>query len=211
MGRVLAFGDSLTWGHRADKAGRHDAEHRWPEVLEAALDGVTVIPEGLNGRTTAYDDLSSPADLNGARLLPTLLTSHKPLDLTIIMLGTNDLCAGLSLRHTARGLTRLVEIIRTVPRRTAYISNEVLLVAPPLMVAGRDPDVTERLAAQSAAMPERIRRVARECGVDLFDASEICEPSTIDGVHLEPEMSRAIGLALVDPVNDILGRASAPG
>ncbi|MEM8957863.1 MAG: SGNH/GDSL hydrolase family protein [Pseudomonadota bacterium] len=210
MARVLAFGDSLTWGYKPDKSGRHDAAHRWPEVLEAALDGVTVIPEGLNGRTTAYDDLTSPADLNGARLLPTLLTTHKPLDLTVIMLGTNDICSGLSLRHTARGLTRLVEIIRTVPERTSYIADRVLLVAPPPMIAGRDPDVSEEMAAQSRALPARIQQVAQTCMVEFFDASEIGTPSPSDGVHFEPELSRAIGLALVDPVRAMLDGTPAP-
>lgn len=204
MARVLAFGDSLTWGYKPDKSGRHDAAHRWPEVLEAALDGVTVIPEGLNGRTTAYDDLSSPADLNGARLLPTLLATHKPVDLTVIMLGTNDICSGLELRHTARGLARLIEIIRTMPGRTSYIADCILLVAPPPMIAGRDPDVSERMAAQSRALPARIWQVAQDCAVAFFDVSTVGTPSTIDGVHFEPELSRGIGLALVDPVRALL-------
>ncbi|MCR9088772.1 MAG: SGNH/GDSL hydrolase family protein [Rhodobacteraceae bacterium] len=210
MARVLAFGDSLTWGYKPDKSGRHDAAHRWPEVLESALAGVTVIPEGLNGRTTAYDDLSSPADLNGARLLPTLLSTHKPLDLTVIMLGTNDIYRSLELRDTARGLSRLVEIIRHHPGRTSYIADCILLVAPPPMIAGPDPDVSEQMAARSRALPARIRQVSRECAVTFFDASEIGTPSTIDGVHFEPELSRAIGLALVDPVRAMLEGTSAP-
>lgn len=211
MARVLVFGDSLTWGYKADRSGRHDAAHRWPEVLGDALEGVRVIPEGLNGRTTAYDDLSSPADLNGARLLPTLLTTHKPLDLTIIMLGTNDIYGGYALRHVERGLTRLVEIVRTIPRRTSYIADTVLLVAPPLIIAGQYPDVTEEMAAESRALPERIRQIAAQCGTEFFDASSVAEASHIDGVHLEPEASRAIGLALAVPVAEILERTSLAG
>ena len=159
---------------------------------------------------TAYDDLSSPAELNGARLLPTVLTTHKPLDLTIIMLGTNDLCAGLSLRHVARGLRRLVEIVRTVPRRTFYIADNILLVAPPPFAVGPDPDVTEQMAERSRALPERIRRVAGETGVAFFDGSLLGAPSPIDRVHFGPELSRAIGLALADPVSALLdGRSAA--
>ena len=71
---------------------RHAFEDRWPSVLQAKLGGsARVIAEGLNGRTTAFDDHLAGADRNGARILPTLLTSHAPLDLVIVMLGANDM------------------------------------------------------------------------------------------------------------------------
>ena len=89
---VLCYGDSLTWGYSAETVGRHAYEDRWPSVLQKALgDRVRVIPEGLNGRTTAFDDHLADCDRNGARILPTILQSHNPLDLVIIMLGTNDM------------------------------------------------------------------------------------------------------------------------
>src|SRR5687767_10512572 len=92
MKTILAYGDSLTFGADAETLGRHRYEDRWPTVLEQGLGGAArVIAEGLGGRTTVFDDFSAAADRNGARTLPTLLESHKPLDLVVIMLGTNDL------------------------------------------------------------------------------------------------------------------------
>ena len=92
MKTILCFGDSLTWGYDPVGPGRHAHDVRWPSVLEAELGGkARVIAEGLNGRTTVFDDFAAGADRNGARVLPTLLTSHAPLDLVIIMLGTNDM------------------------------------------------------------------------------------------------------------------------
>ena len=92
MKTVLCYGDSLTWGYDAENLGRHAFDDRWQSVLQKALGGeVNVIAEGLNGRTTAYDDHLADCDRNGATLLPTILHSHAPLDLVIIMLGTNDL------------------------------------------------------------------------------------------------------------------------
>ncbi|RVA20726.1 arylesterase, partial [Mesorhizobium sp. M7A.F.Ca.US.001.01.1.1] len=89
MKTVLCYGDSLTWGYNAE-GGRHALEDRWPSVLQAGLgSGVEVIAEGLNGRTTAFDDHLAGADRNGARLLPTVLTTHAPIDLIVIMLGAN--------------------------------------------------------------------------------------------------------------------------
>ena len=74
MKTILCYGDSLTWGYDAESLARHALEDRWPSVLQAALGGgVDVIAEGLNGRTTAFDDHLADDDRNGARLLPTLL------------------------------------------------------------------------------------------------------------------------------------------
>ena len=67
MKSVLAFGDSLTWGFEAGTWKRHPFEDRWPNALAAGLDGkARVIEEGMNGRTTAYDDATDSAELNGA-------------------------------------------------------------------------------------------------------------------------------------------------
>jgi lysophospholipase L1-like esterase len=211
MARVLAFGDSLTWGYIPESGGRYGPENRWPEVLEAALDGITVITEGLNGRTTAYDDWTGPADRNGARLLPTLLRSHAPLDLTIVMLGTNDICRGFGAVQAIRGLRRLVEIVRFHPSGTEKISREVLLVAPPPIRSGFDPDVTEPLSAESRALPGRIRRLAEECGTAFFDAGPVGTVSEVDGVHFGPDLSRDLGLALAGPVAELLGLAPGGG
>ena len=116
MKTILAYGDSLTFGSNPIKNGpRHAYEDRWPTVLERGLGGAArVIAEGLGGRTTAHDDWFANADRNGARILPTLLESHSPLDMVIIMLGTNDIkpIHGRTASEAGRGMGRLVQIIR---------------------------------------------------------------------------------------------------
>ena len=92
MKNILAFGDSLTWGFIAGSFERHPFDVRWPNVLAAGLHGkARVIEEGHNGRTTVFDDPTTLDDRNGAKALPMLLSTHTPLDLVIIMLGTNDI------------------------------------------------------------------------------------------------------------------------
>lgn len=57
MKTVLCYGDSNTWG--ADPAGpiRFALDVRWPGVMRRALGpDYWVIEEGLNGRTTVWDD-----------------------------------------------------------------------------------------------------------------------------------------------------------
>ncbi len=96
--RVMCFGDSNTWGLvpvATPPSVRHPRAQRWPHVMAAALGGdVTVIEEGLNGRTTDAADPLAPllggAGLDGSAYFPAALASHLPLDLVIIMLGTND-------------------------------------------------------------------------------------------------------------------------
>jgi lysophospholipase L1-like esterase len=60
-------------------------------VLRRELgDGFWIVEEGLNGRTTVWDDPLEPFRSGKELLMPCLLT-HQPIDLVIVMLGTNDL------------------------------------------------------------------------------------------------------------------------
>jgi lysophospholipase L1-like esterase len=91
---ILCFGDSNTWGWIPGPDGdRYPPEVRWPGVLQERLgDNYRVVEEALNGRMTVWDDPYEPVhDKNGKRHLAVALESHKPIDLVILMLGTNDL------------------------------------------------------------------------------------------------------------------------
>ena len=97
MKTVLCYGDSNTWGYIGGTGERFAPEVRWPGVLQAALGGAyRVIEEGLNGRTTVFDD-SIEEGRNGETYLRPCLQTHAPIDLVILMLGTNDLKRRFSL------------------------------------------------------------------------------------------------------------------
>jgi lysophospholipase L1-like esterase len=71
-----------------------------------------VIDEALNGRTTdASDNQLSGAGLDGSAYLPAAIASQHPLDLVIIMLGTNDLKAAYNRTpyRIALGAGRLLD------------------------------------------------------------------------------------------------------
>ena len=92
--RILCYGDSLTWGwvpmDNAVPTRRYPYERRWTGVMAAELgDGYEIVEEALSGRTTAVDDPTDPR-LNGASYLSSALASHLPLDLVILLVGTND-------------------------------------------------------------------------------------------------------------------------
>lgn len=213
MKTVLAYGDSLTYG--TDPAGgRHPFEDRWPSVLEKALEGrARVIAEGLGGRTTAYDDWVANADRNGARILPTLLASHSPLDLVIVMLGTNDLkpfIAGTAA-FAARGARRLIEIVRGHFAGAGETVPQILLVSPPHAVETSNEimpgyfGAADNLLRESRDFSRHYRRHADETGVAFFDAATVAAADPLDGVHLNAANTRAIGEALAPVVRELLG------
>lgn len=214
MKTILAYGDSLTYGANPIKNGpRHAFEDRWPSTLEAGLGGkARVIAEGLGGRTTMFDDWAANADRNGARILPTLLQSHSPLDLIVIMLGTNDLKPSICgfAQEASYGMRRLVQIIRGHFGGLGEPVPQVLLVAPPHLVDTDNADMIghfggmEHGIAQSQAFATHYARRADELGVKWFDASTVAKAHAADGVHLDPQNTRAIGEGLVPVVKSLL-------
>lgn len=212
MKTVLCYGDSLTWGSDAESGGRHPYENRWPGVLQKALgEGVIVVAEGLRGRTTAYDEHLADCDRNGARILPTVLYTHAPLDLVIFMLGSNDMKPAVAGTAAAslQGMRRLVEIVKHHAARVEGSgAPDVLIVAPPPLVETADPFYAAMLAGgieQSRMMATMYADLADEFECGFFDAGSVAKASPVDGVHLDAENTRALGKALAPMVRVMLG------
>ena len=214
MKTILAYGDSLTYGANPQPGGpRHAYEDRWPSVLERGLGGkARVIAEGLGGRTTAFDDWTADADRNGARILPTLLASHAPLDLVIIMLGTNDLKPAVNgnALTASYGMRRLVQITRGHFSMLGEPVPELLIVAPPLVcdtdnadMMGHFGGITHALS-QASELAQHYARRAQEWNTGFFDASTVAQPDPRDGIHLDAANTRAIGEGLVPVVKSML-------
>ena len=127
---ILCFGDSNTWGYDAATGGRFDDDTRWTMQLSKRLgEKYYVIEEGLSGRTTCFEDPLNEG-LSGLSVLAPILQSHAPLDLLVLMLGTNDCKQRFAATpvNIKDALTRLVkkarqlDVWRSVPR--------ILIVAP---------------------------------------------------------------------------------
>ncbi|ODT76105.1 MAG: arylesterase [Pelagibacterium sp. SCN 64-44] len=215
MKTILAFGDSLTYGANPQTGGpRHAFEDRWPNALEKALDGdVRVVAEGLGGRTTVYDDPTAAADRNGGRILPTLLASHAPLDLVVIMLGTNDLkpsICGTAL-WASYGMRRLTQIVRGHFGGLGEAIPQVLLVAPPHACDSDNADMMEHfggvahVVGQSQLFVQHYRRQASDWSTGFFDAASVAQASPLDGIHLDAANTRAIGEGIAPTVKSMLG------
>ncbi|MDF1599960.1 SGNH/GDSL hydrolase family protein [Mesorhizobium sp. YIM 152430] len=212
MKTILCYGDSITWGSDAETGGRHDFADRWPNVLQTALGtDIQVIAEGLRGRTTAFDEHLADCDRNGARILPTVLYTHAPIDLVIILLGSNDMkpaIAGTALA-AMQGMRRLVELVKFNAMRDGQSEPPaVLIVAPPPLCETANTEYSAMFAGgveQSRMLASFYADLADEWGCGFFDAGSVAQTTPVDGVHLDAENTRAIGRGLEPIVRMMLG------
>lgn len=212
MKTILCYGDSITWGSDPATGGRHDFTDRWPTILQQRLGAQAhIIVDGLRGRTTAFDEHLASCDRNGARILPTTLYTHVPLDLVILMLGSNDMKPALAGTAAAatQGMRRLVEIVRlNATRDGTSEAPSVLIVSPPPLCETASPDYAAMFAGgieQSRMLAGLYADLADAEGCGFFDAGSVARTSPIDGVHLDAANTRAIGTGLEPIVRMMLG------
>jgi lysophospholipase L1-like esterase len=201
-----------------ERIDRHARDLRWTGVLSRELPGgYTVIEEGLNGRTTVFDDPIEGAYKNGRAHLETCLESHMPLDLVILMLGTNDLKSrfGVTAADVAMGAGALIEEIRR-PRlaraRTGGVPDILLIAPPPLGPQSVLADLFAGGVEKSREFSIHFEQVAQLKGCHFLNAGDHVVSSPVDGAHLEAEQHAKLGTAVARCVLDILeGRVGFQG
>lgn len=209
MKHILCYGDSNTWGFDPLTTNRLDHHTRWTRILGATLGSeYEIVEEGLTGRTTVYDD-ELDTGKNGRTYLNPCLESHRPLDLVIILLGTNDLKKKfhLSAEEIARGAGELVRMVQGSWVGPDWKGPPVLLLAPPktTKITEFAADFDERTEQVSAKFGECFRAVAEELACPFLDTSEIIVSSPADGIHFEASEHRKLGLALAAKVKELIG------
>lgn len=205
---ILCFGDSNTWGYDPATSHRFPPAVRWTGVMARELgDDYQVIEEGLNGRTTRWDDPISPGR-NGLAYLTPCLESHHPLDMVLIMLGTNDLKQRfhLSASDIAESAGSLAGMAKHVATTAAGLPAHILLVAPPPVAMLTDFDeMFAGAEAKSRQFSRYYRQAAGWHGVAFFDAGAVIESSPLDGIHFEADSHNTLGIALANEVRATLG------
>ena len=202
--QILCFGDSNTWGYIPVAAGRYPRNVRWPGALRERLGaGFDVVEEGQSGRTTTWDDPLEGGNKNGLRYLSACLESHKPLDLVILMLGTNDLKARFSLTalDIALGVERLILATRQSACGAAGQPPAILLVAPPPVApAGDSAEMFCGAAEKSAFLGKRYADVATRTGCAFLDLGQIIAVDPSDGIHYSAATHLELGEAIASKV-----------
>lgn len=214
--KIMCFGDSLTWGWMPKltvvPTERYPRDVRWTGVLAAELGAdYEIIEEGLSGRTTTADDPTDPR-LNGAAYLPSALATHLPLDLVVLMLGTNDTKAWFnrSALDIATGLSVLAgQVLGSAGGvGTAYPAPRLLIVAPPVLAEVPNLWIKEVFAEgreKTASLSALYRGVADVVGAGFFDAGAVITTDGVDGIHFTEENNRDLGRALAPEVRRLLG------
>jgi lysophospholipase L1-like esterase len=206
---VLCYGDSNTWGYRADTEGRFGRWERWPGVVQRELgEDFHVVEEGLGGRTTMFDD-PGEADRNGLTPLPMLLETHAPLDVVVIALGVNDVfLPGVGADWAARGAATLVERVRTLDAGRDGRAPAILVVVPPPLgrLSASDETLAPSAREESRRFADAYRGALDGLEADMLDLGTVCEPTPEDGVHFDLEAHNAIGRAVAERVRGLAAR-----
>lgn len=207
MRTIVCFGDSNTHGQvpGGTPLERYGVHERWPGVMKSHLgEDWHVIEEGLSGRTTVHSDPIEGAHKNGRMYLRPCLQSHAPIDLVILMLGTNDLKARFHMppSEVAMGIGCLVHDIRELAPGPHGHDPEIMIVAPPPML-----DDIKEWEAIFAGAQGKSRKLAHEfevmadsLEVHFFDAGTVCNCAPEDGFHINDEAHRLLGEALAQEV-----------
>jgi lysophospholipase L1-like esterase len=211
MQHVLVYSDSLSWGIIPTTRKRLAFEQRWPGVMEIALcsagRAVRVIEDCLNGRRTVWDDPFKPGR-NGLVGLAQRIEIHSPLELVVLMLGTNDFQSmhQSNAWHSSQGIVALVSAIRSAPIEPGMPVPQVLVVAPPPIGTPSGPIAPKFQDAQkkSVGLAIAYKNVCEELPCHFFDAGTVTTSSNIDGVHLDAEQHLRLGRALSQFVAPLL-------
>lgn len=182
---IVCFGDSNTHGYfpnpDRETFGRYDENERWPRLLQKLLGPEYLIfEEGLTGRTTAFDDPLRES-MNGLDTIYSCVMSHEPVDLLIVMLGTNDVKErfGLDADEIASGMERLLRKAASLPGWRDGTPH-ILLLAPPHIC----PEFHQDYHQKSAALADRYSAAAGRNRWAFLDTEGVGEFNRIDYMHL---------------------------
>jgi len=217
--QILCYGDSNTWGcigkwvESDEPSKRYDTDTRWPMVMQKELgEGFHIIEEGLCGRTSIYPHPTEPWK-NGEPYLTPCLYTHRPLDLVVIMLGTNDLQIkkDITAEELPNGISRLVDIVQAHRKPGRGNQPPKVLIVAPIEVRPSAPEGRTHVYAKfrceigtelSRMLPEVYRQVAEEKGCYFLNAQDYAQPGPADGVHFDAQSHIQLGKALANYIRE---------
>lgn len=191
---IVCFGDSNTHGYNPANGGRFDKDTRWTGRLEKLLgEEYYVIEEGLSGRTTVFNDPIHEG-LSGLDYIYPCMMTHEPIDLLIIMLGTNDTKErfGASAQVISIGLSRLIKKAQDTKEAFRNKNPNILIVAPfPIRKEIENVECYATMgkgcSRKSYEIIDLYKNVAKELGCHYFNPSPYAVCSDYDYMHLDEE------------------------
>jgi len=168
-----------------------------------------VIEEGCPGRTTVWEDPIEEGKSGKHYLLPCLI-SHSPIDLVIIMLGTNDLKNRFSLSPTdvQWGMENLIHKIKKSACGPNGQVPEILLVCPiQIGVLSNLSQILIGAEEKCRQLPKLYKQLAERESIHYLNAGEYAAPDEADGLHIEKTGHKNLAKALCEKILSIYGGA----
>ena len=220
MKRIMIYGDSNTYGHLPGSAHpvtgaalRYGENERWPGVVQNILgtDEYKILEEGFCGRTTVFDDPMQHGR-NGLEYIDVAFATCAPVDMVVVMLGTNDTkdMFSPSALNIYYGMNKLIVTIKNLIAQSNCPEAKILLINPPHLIPTADGtyiwDFSERSTEIGKQLGTYYARLAKEQGLEFLDADALegCVPSDIDGTHLTKEAHAVLGKAVAKKIREIL-------
>ena len=208
---ILCYGDSNTWGYCASTGGRYADDVRWPMQLQKNLGAEYYVQEsGLSGRTTVFEDPLHEGMSALTHLLPAM-SAHCPLDLMVIMLGTNDTKERFAAngRNITDGMRRLLLKAKSLTELWQGGVPNILLVAPiiidkrlyTLEVIGEGMGAGS--VEKSETLPRLYEGLAKELGCAYMDCNPYVTPADGDFMHFDLESNTRFANALTEKIRSL--------
>lgn len=208
---VLLYGDSIFWGVNAKTGFRHDKENRVDTVVRSRLGSdVEVISEGHRGRTM-FGENGRFAERNGLDQFGPIFASHLPIDVVVIMLGTNDL--NDKTRHSADDIAGAIsdyqEKMEYWTDFMGYAQPQIVIVSPPDIEEKSLVKFAEIFAGSALLVGPTVDALQAYCiekGHVCIDSRNVARSINTDGIHLDAGESKKLGSAIAEKVQEIINR-----
>ncbi|MEF9990847.1 MAG: SGNH/GDSL hydrolase family protein [Romboutsia sp.] len=207
---IVCFGDSNTHGYNPKDGSRFDRTTRWTGILQNLLGkNDYIIEEGLSGRTTVFEDPINEG-LRGLDYITPCLMSHEPVDLLIIMLGTNDTKErfGASADVISLGLNRLIKKAQSTILAFRDSKPRILVVAPlPIREEIKNVECFSTMgkgcSEKSYNLIPKYEEIAKALECSFFDPSPYVKCSNYDYMHLSQDAHEILAYKLYEVINSI--------
>ena len=211
MNQILCFGDSNTYGLIPGTMGRFGWGIRWTSILDERVrrKNYRVIEEGLCGRTTIFDDRYRKGR-KGAELLPILLEAHSPIDIVVLMLGTNDCktAYGATSGQIGEGMEELIDQIQFFNPDIRIVLASPIVLGAKVWEKGYDTEFNKNSVLVSRELPDIYERIAKKRGIEFLAASDYAKPSSIDQEHMDMDRHRYFAASISDKIENMIVRTS---
>lgn len=206
---ILCYGDSNTWGLIPMIGARFDYYYRWPNIMGKLLSDeletdINIIEEGLNGRTADEVDYDEPY-LNGRSYMPACVLSHRPVDVLVVMLGTNDVKTRYkkSAEKIAHNIRRLVHDMKAILDDSQMERVKVLLISPKSLDERilDDDCFDEESIKKSKELGALLEQFADEEGWNFLNADKEEVQLGDDGLHLSEKGHVGLGKLVFESIN----------